>query len=98
MEDKIRRKEISIRINTGDESYLFDPHYDSVHIYPWLGHAIIRIITEDGQGQLHTSQAHAEAISEAARVRPYIEESIGERAWTAYLKYQEQTVDDSWLE
>jgi hypothetical protein len=95
--DRVNDNEISVRINCGDESYLFDPHYDTVHIYPWLGHSIMRIITEDGQLQLHAHQVYGESVCERAGITPKIEEKIGRRAFTAYLRYQEETISDAWL-
>jgi hypothetical protein len=98
MEDRIVYNEISVRIEFGEDSYLFDPHYDTIHIYPWLGHCIVRIITDEGQGQLHTSQEYGESIAEIVNIEPKIEKTIGERAWKAYLQYQDKQLDDDWLE
>ena len=45
----LRQNEVSIPVEIGDQEFLFDPHYDTVHIFSWLGHSIIKLIVE-GEG------------------------------------------------
>ena len=99
MEDRVRHNEISVPVYLGDEKCLFDPHYDTVHLFRWLGHSITKIIMEgEGLMQVHADISYGEAIAEAAEVVPYERQTIGKREYSKYLEYMEDLVDDSWLD
>lgn len=99
MDDRIRHKELSVPVYVGDEKCLFDPHYDTVHLFRWLGHSITKVIIEgEGLAQIHAAIEYGEAICEAAGVEPFERTTIGKREYDQYLKYQASIVDDTWLE
>lgn len=95
----LRQNEISIPVEIGDQEFLFDPHYDTVHIFSWLGHSIIKLIVEGGGlAQIHCPDSYGYDLAERAEVEPFMRTTIGQREYEAYKRYLTSVVDDSWLE
>lgn len=95
----LRTTELSVPVYVGEEHHRFDPHYDTVHIFEWLGHSITKLIIEgEGLAQIHAAQEYGLAICEAAGVEPFYRSTIGQREYDAYQRYLAGTIDDSWLE
>jgi len=90
--------DFSLGLNIGDQHHLVDRTYDHVHIFEWLGHGILKLITEEGVAQVHLSQADAEKIATGAGIIPIMREEISEREYEQYLQAQESMMDDDWLE
>lgn len=95
--DRVRRNEVSVPLNIGEETILFDPHYDTVQVFRWLGHSIIRLITDEGLAQIHLTQEMGERVAKAAGCEIFYREEIGEREYEKYLEAQE-TQMERWLE
>lgn len=93
MEDRIRHTERSVRVNVGDDSYLYDPHYDTIHTFRWLGHSILKIVTEDGLAQIHCHESYGDYIAEQTESEIFERRKIGAREREMYLRYQEQTLE-----
>ena len=94
MDNRIRQEDISIGVQVGETEYLFDPHYDSVHVFDWLGHGILKIICEEGVAQVHTYQADAEETAVRAGADVHYRKSIGQREYAQYLNFMAKTMDD----
>jgi hypothetical protein len=96
MEDRIR-PDYSIRVNFGEESVLVDRVYDNVHLFRWLGHGILKVIMDEGLGQWHMPEQQAEYIADNTGIIPVERQDISEREYDAYLRFQEASLGDSWL-
>jgi hypothetical protein len=94
MSDRIQPDGFSIGINIGETEYLFDPHYDSVHVFDWLGHGLLKIICEEGLAQIHTSQADAEEVAVRSGADVHYRKHIGQREYDKYLEFMAKTMDD----
>jgi hypothetical protein len=91
-------KDFSVRIDLGDEQVLVDRVYDNIHIFPWIGHAILKLVTEEGMMQVHTTIDEALRVAEATGIKPLEREEISEREYEKYLDIQVSQLDDSLLE
>lgn len=87
----------SVRLNLGETEVLVDRVYDHVHIFSWLGHGILKIITEKGLMQAHVSEADARRVAEEAGIKPLERDEISAKEYEKYLETQESRLDDSWL-
>jgi hypothetical protein len=90
--------DFSAGLEIGDQTYIVDRMYDHIHVFSWLGHGILKLITEDGVAQIHLSQANALKIATGAGIVPIMREEISEREYNQYLSAQEGMLDDDWLD
>jgi len=99
MEDRIRREEYSIPVRVGDTpaEFLFDPHYDTIHTFRWLGHSIIKILHDEGMVQIHTDAEYGDELADKSGAEVFERQQIGEREYKRYLDMRSSTLDDEWL-
>lgn len=91
------RPNFSVGVNMGGEKVLVDRVYDHVHVFNWLGHGILKIITDEGLLQVHTTEEDALRVAEAAGIVPTLREEISETEYEKYLEAQENQME-GWLE
>lgn len=90
--------DFSIRVTFGDEEQIVNRVYDHVHLFRPLGHGIIKIMTSEGFQQWHLPIDQAETVAEGAGITPIERPEISQKEYDAYLRYQEKTMDDDWLD
>ena len=91
--------DLSIGVNIGEgQRVLVDRVYDNVHIFKPLGHAILKLIGEEGFMQIHVSEEDGLAVAEGAGIKPLERDEISEKEYAAYLEFQEHTLKDDWLD
>lgn len=88
----------SVAVNLGEESTLINRVYDNVHIFDWLGHGILKIVSNEGFLQWHTTQETALKVAEAAGIDPLYRTSITEHEHGQYLEFQQQFLSEDWLQ
>lgn len=74
MKDRIR-PDYSAKMNiVGDEevSYLLDPRYDFIRVFPWLKYGIVNVVTEEGIHRMYTTEEQCRLIHETAEI-PLVE-------------------------
>lgn len=98
MSEEYVQPDFSIKVTFGDEEQLVNRVYDHVHLFRPLGHGIIKLITNEGFQQWHLPIEQAEAVAEASGITPTDRQEITQQEYDAYLRYQEATIDESWLE
>jgi hypothetical protein len=89
--------DFSISVNMGEDSVLINRIYDNVHVFDWLGHGILKIVSEQGFLQWHTTQASALEVANAAGITPVYRPEITPTEYEQYLKFGEQMLSDDWL-
>lgn len=89
--------DFSVKINFGEKEELVNRVYDHVHIYEWLGHGILKLVTTGGVEQWHLPQDQALWIAESAGITPIYEQTITSTEYETYLRYQETFLTDDWL-
>lgn len=92
------KPDFSARITFGDKEELVNRVYDHVHIFEALGHTIIKLVTNEGFKQWHTPMHNGLKVAEAAGITPLYREEISQIEYEQYLRFQEQTIDDDWLD
>lgn len=90
-------KDYCVRVNFGEEQELVSRVFDHIHVFKPLGHAILKLVTEEGFKQWHMPIEQAEHVAEASGIIPIERTEISETEYDAYLRYREATIDDSWL-
>jgi hypothetical protein len=97
MDNRIQ-PDFSVGMYLGEEKYLVDRVYDQVHVFSWLGHGILKIVTQEGIAQWHLPQADAEIVADAAEINVNYRKEIAQSEYEVYLRYLEQTMDTDWLD
>lgn len=87
----------SVGVNIGEQRLLVDRVYDHVHLFPWLGHGILKILTDEGLMQIHVGQEDALKVAEGAGIKPLVRDEISQSEYDKYLEAQETQLE-RWLE
>jgi hypothetical protein len=95
--DRIKRDEYSVPVTVGEDRFLFDPHYDTIHTFRWLGHTIIKILHDEGMVQIHADAAYGDELADKSGAEVFERQQIGEREYKRYLDMRSSTLDDEWL-
>jgi len=90
--------DFSVKVNMGGESVLINRVYDNIHLFDWLGHSILKIVSEEGFLQWHTSYDNGVAVANSAGITPVHRPEITPQEYEQYLQYVEHTMDDSWID
>jgi hypothetical protein len=99
MIDRIRPDfSVGINLEGHDKKILMSPRYDSISAYRFLGHAIMRVIEEDGVLHIHVDIDTAERVSRATEIPLTEYDYICQKDYDTYLQTKLETLDDSWLE
>lgn len=80
--------DFSAGLMLNDEKVLIDRVYDHVHVFDWLGYALLKLITEEGVMQVPLNLAQADAICIGAGIIPIMRHEISESEHEYYLKVQ----------
>jgi len=74
MNNRIRPDYSSKMIVEGEEevSYLLDPRYDFIRVFPWLQYGIVNVVTEEGIHRMYTTEEQCRLIHESSDI-PLIE-------------------------
>lgn len=88
---------IRININDSDESYLLDPRFDFVRVFPWLEYGVVNVITDEGVRRIYTSQEQCETINRDGGI-PLVElEWISESEHETFIGIMANDLE-SWIE
>jgi hypothetical protein len=86
--------DFSIGLNVGDQDYKIDAVYDNIHLFRRWGHAIIKVVGEEGFIQIHTSVEDAERVATAAGIIPVDRPSMRNSEYESYLRFKEGQLED----
>lgn len=83
------RKEFSTRLDAGEHGeFLLDARYDFIRVFPWIKHAVINVVTEEGVARMHVDEATARRVHEKSQI-PLVElDWITEQEYNSYLETQ----------
>lgn len=96
--DRIRPDySVRVGIEGTDEGLLFNPKYDRIDLFPWIGHAIMRVLTEEGMLHVHVDMDTAFRVQQATEVPTAICEFIVQSDYETYLAAQTSNLDESWF-
>jgi hypothetical protein len=89
------RKDISVPLTVtgGEDSYVLDPRYDFVRLFPAISHAILNVVTETGVVRLHTTEEQGRRVGAVANLVMVELDWIGEQEWETYLECRESDLD-----
>lgn len=90
--------DFSAGLMINDKKVLVDRVYDHVHVFDWLGYALLKLVTEDGISQVPLDLAEADAICVGSGIIPIMRQEISVSEHEYYLKVTQSKLDDSWLE
>jgi len=96
MDNRIQ-PDFSVAVNLGEEATLINRVYDNVHIFDWLGHGILKIVSTEGFLQWHLTQDSALQVAEAAGITPVYRPEITEHEYQQYIQFQEHFLGEDWL-
>lgn len=96
MENRIQ-PDFSVMVKFGEEEVLVNRVYDNIHIFNWLGHGILKIVSEEGFLQWHTTQDMALEVAERAGITPVQRPEITPQEYDQYPATQEHFLSDEWL-
>jgi hypothetical protein len=91
-------KDFSVNVTFGEEEQLVNRVFDHVHLFRPIGHSIVKLVTTEGFQQWHLPIETGERVAEAAGIVPTERTEITEREYDGYLRFQESTLDDTWLD
>ena len=98
MADRVRPDySIGMGVSGSDETFLLDPRYDFIRVFPWLGYGIVNILTENGVARLYTTEEQCRQTHESSGI-PLVElEWITESEHESMREIIANSIDDSWL-
>jgi len=89
---------IGMGVSGSDETFLLDPRYDFIRVFPWLGYGIVNILTENGVARLYTTEEQCRQTHESSGI-PLVElEWISESEHESMRGIIANSIDDSWLD
>ena len=91
------KPDFSVRMTVGTDEILINRIFDHVHLFRWLDHGILKLITQEGFVQYHVSLEHAEKVARAAGIIAIERTEISEREHESYLTAMGSFMTDEWL-
>ena len=86
--------DFSIGVNFNDHKVLVDRVYDNVHVFPWLGYSLLKLITSEGFVQVPLTAEQGLDVAENAGIIPVYREEIAESEHEQYLQIQALSLEE----
>ena len=89
--------DFSAGLMLNDEKVLIDRVYDHVHVFDWLGYALLKLITEEGVMQVPLNLAQADAICVGAGIIPIMRHEISVSEHEYYLEISAKQLEQDFM-
>lgn len=89
---------IKMGVEGTEETYLLDPRYDFIRLFPWLGYGIVNVVVEQGIHRLYTTEEQCRRIQQGTGIPlaevEFITESEHERMLEIMADDLESWIDE----
>lgn len=89
--------DFSAGLMLNDEKVLVDRVFDHVHIFDWLGYALLKLITDEGIAQVPLDLEQADAICVGAGIIPIMRHEISVSEHEYYLQVQATQLEQEFI-
>jgi len=96
MIDRVK-PDFSVGLMLNDQKTLVDRVYDHVHVFDWLGYALLKLITEEGVVQVPLDLEQADAICVGAGIIPIMRHEISVSEHEYYLQVQATQLEKEFM-
>lgn len=88
--------DFSVGVNFNDIRILVDRVYDNVHIFPWLGYSLLKLVTNEGFRQVPLSAEQGLEVATATGIKPLYRDEISASEHEHYLQVQAMRLENEY--